>query len=115
MSKMDTDTEGKIVELYRQGRTQMDIANALGLKQWRVGTVIRERVTQAERSKINGRTRRKRNEEFHRANPSTALDEPVVMTWAGAFRSLAEWCRDNGQEEAWAHAQEIAAERGMTL
>lgn len=110
--KIDEDA---VVRLYRECRTLDEIVAITGASKSAAAKIVRDRVPKAERNEINAKVRRRVNAEYYRADPQVAQDASVPDTWAGAFRALATWCRDNGHEAAWQYAREMAKAKGVRL
>lgn len=105
----------EVLRLFRECKTLDEIAALVGASKNTVGNVVREKLPQAERAAIAAKVRKRVNENYFNSDPQAAQDAPIPLTWAGAFRALATWCRENGCDEAWQHACAIAESKGMRL
>jgi hypothetical protein len=105
----------EVLRLFRECKTLDEIAVLVGASKYTVSNIVHEMMSQTERAEINAKVRKKVNADYYRTSPHVAQDAPLPSTWAGAFRALALWCRDNGCDGAWQYARKVAMGKGMRL
>lgn len=113
----------QILDLWRQGKSNKEIAAKLHIQHGMVKRIVQEKRQQlgpevvpyakdiANKSAVRGKA-------IHISETAPTHDKykyEVTTTWAGAFKALAYYVRDSGDVDAWEFAQEIARKKGMIL
>jgi hypothetical protein len=114
----------RALTLFKQGKTCKEIGEILNVNWHSVGTAIgkmRKRYGEdvvpywSDIQKAKKPKPKPPVGEMSRLYKERRASKDAIMTWAGAFRVLALYLHDSGDEEGWALAQQIAREKGMSL
>lgn len=112
----------QILDLWRQGKSNKQIAAKLHVGHGMVKHIIQEKRKELGPEVVpyardmTGKSTRGKTIRISKTTPINDVNKvEVSITWAGAFRVLALYLSRSGDTEGWELAKHIAKQKGMRL
>lgn len=107
----------KILELTKEGKSTQEIAIELGLNTKLVGCIV-SKLRKEYGTEVVPYSGKRKQANKGRASVEFAQrvkENASIQTWAAAYKVLAYYMRDSGDDEGWKLAQALAKKKDVKL